>query len=258
MNIEFRMPSLTAKDSQGQIRQLHSFLRQTVEQLNWAMKHIEAGTVETVSTYGQPGSGRAQLASAGSNDSAAAAVERFNTIKGLIIKSADIVNAYYTKIDSLLSTSGKYVAQSDFGSYQSQVTNEISAKADALIQSIKLVEEVANSADSAIKAQSSYIKYGIVGTALDDTGVATQTATGIEICDCQSLENEDGTTDAQRFARFTAYGLELFGDDKQDPVAYLSGSKLYIKDAEIKGTLTMGGYLVDGSYGLTFKWVGRS
>ena len=142
------------------------------------------------------------------------------------------------------------------------MTQDISASADALLQVIDRVETVANSASDAIRKQNSYIKYGVVGTTITDAGINKDTAVGIEIGDYGSLKDEAGTLLNQRFARFTAYGLELFGENKDSPVAYLSGHKLYITEAEItnaeiKGALKMGGYLIDRSHGLAFKWVGR-
>ena len=241
MNIEFRLPSLTASDVPGQIRQLHGFLRQTVEQLNWALGQIDT----TSAAQNQP---QTQQQTQTQPQSTQATVEQFANLKGLIIKSADIVSAYYETIDQLLTTSGKYVAQSDFGKYQGKVEQDISAQTDRVTQNITRTEQIGNQ----LRTQESYLRYGAVGTTLDETDLATENAAGIEIGDFQSINNASN----QRYARFTAYGLELFGSDKTRPIAYISGNRIYITNAEIRGSLKLGGYQVSTENGLAFNWVG--
>ena len=59
-----------------------------------------------------------------------------------------------------------------------------------------------------------------------------------------------------KYARFTAGRLSFY--DKNDiEVAYISDYKLYITNAEIKGTLKLGAFLIDTSKGFRLKWVGR-
>ena len=244
MNIEFRLPSLTASDGPGQIRQLHGFLRQTVEQLNWAL-----GQIDTTSAAQNQPQTQAQTTQAQTTQ---ATVEHFANLKGLIIKSADIVSAYYDTIDQLLTTSGKYVAQSDFGDYQEEVNQDLSAQTDRITQNIERTEQIGNQ----LRTQDSYLRYGAVGTTLDETNLATENAAGIEIGDFHSYTNGAQTNTSRRFARFTAYGLELFGSDKTHPIAYISGNRLYITNAEIRGNLKLGGYQVSTENGLAFNWVG--
>lgn len=43
MSVEFRSPNLSARNAEGQIQQLLSFLRQHVQQLNWVLKNLETG-----------------------------------------------------------------------------------------------------------------------------------------------------------------------------------------------------------------------
>lgn len=235
MNIEFRLPNLSAKDVPGQIRQLHSFLRSTVEQLNWALGQIDTTAEQTqVQTF--------------QANTEAATLEQFTNLKGLIIKSADIVSAYYETIDQLLATSGHYVAQSDYGTYREQVNQQLSAQTDRITQNITRTEQIGDQ----LRTQDSYLRYGAVGTTLGDTELANENAAGIEVGDFQSMNSE--TT--QRYARFTAYGLELFGSDKRNPIAYISGNRLYITNAEIRGELKLGGYQISTANGLVFNWIG--
>jgi hypothetical protein len=56
----------------------------------------------------------------------------FNSLKALIIKSADIVNAYYEEINTRLS--GVYVAESDFGTYVEETDLKISRSSKDITQ----------------------------------------------------------------------------------------------------------------------------
>lgn len=231
MHLEFRLPSLTATDLPGQIRQLHSFLRTTVEQLNLCLGQLETPQTQPTPQSTQP-----------------TAAEQFGELKGLIIKSADIVTAYYETIDQLLSTGGKYVAQSDYGTYREQVQQTLSAQENRITQSLSLSQSLGEQ----LATQESYLRYGVVGTTLDAD--AALTAPGIEI---GNFRTQPGTTEVQsRFARFTPYGLELFGRDKQTPIAYISGDRLYITSGEICGQLQLGGYQLTTASGLAFHWIG--
>lgn len=237
MNIALRMPTLTGADTESHVRQLHSYLKRTVRELNVALSQLEQQAAHTEA---------AQVP----------AQETFQNIKGLIIKSADIVNAYYEKIDALLKTSGQYVAQSDFGTYKEETLQRLCANDDSVTQLLRRAEQVEGTLGNWQKTQSAYIRYGAVGTTLDETQIATDTAPGIEIGDFQSLEDGEGVAVNQRFARFTAYGLELFGADMGRPIAYLSGDRLCITNAEILQGMKLGGYLLQTQNGIAFSWMG--
>lgn len=252
MGIDIRLPNINASTDSGQLQQIRSYLYQFAEQMKWALDTVGAGQGSEYIV--QQGGGGTDSASDPSK--VLDAVATFNEVKSLIIKSADIVDAYYEKIDEMLSLSGKYVAQSDFGTYTEETNQSISATSTQVIQNLSKIETIEGAVDEIsdmVKEKDAYIRYGFVGTTLDETGLATEDAPGIEIGDFNSLDDFEN----KRFARFTAYGLELFGDTKDYPVAYIKQSKLYITNAEITGTLKLGGYRVDTSNGLSFKWIGR-
>lgn len=48
MSYEFRMPNLSAPTVEGQLRQLVSFLRQHIQQLNWALRNLDDGGEKTL------------------------------------------------------------------------------------------------------------------------------------------------------------------------------------------------------------------
>ena len=93
------------------------------------------------------------------------------------------------------------------------------------------------------------IKSGLID--YDDNGIPIY---GLEIGQKNTI---NGVEVFNKFARFSAGRLSFY-DNNGTEVAYISDYKLYITHAEVTGTLKLGGYLVDTSNGVTFKWVGRS
>lgn len=84
--------------------QIKSFLHQLVEQLNWALPTIDSGGSAT-----QTGT---------QNPAGDVSAESFYELKSLIIKSTDMLNAYYDKINKKLE--GQYVSQADFEAYKEE------------------------------------------------------------------------------------------------------------------------------------------
>ena len=255
MGVAIKFPNINATTSAEQLNQIRSYLYDFVGQLNWALNTIESGQNGSNSIVLQKGSGgSSSSSSSGESD----AVSNFSEIKALIIKSADIVEAYYEEIEKMIDLSGRYVAQADFGEegvarYIKDTKMSIDATSESLTQNyyqketIDDIDDRVGGIEDAIRTQEGYIRTGNVGSYWDEN------ALGMEIGE---FDTEDGKTD-KRYARMTSYGLELFGSSKDVPVAYVRQDKLYITNAEITGTLKIGGYRIDTSNGLAFKWVGR-
>ncbi len=248
MNIQLSLPTLADGTPENQLRQLHHYLRRTVRQLNTALSGLEQGADTSRRGGVTPSADAAQTETD---------AQIFQNIKGLIIKSSDIVNAYYEKIDQLLRRSGSYVATSDFGAFTQELDQKLQADSQSLTQLLQRTEELSGSLGDWQKHQNAYIRYGAVGTTLDPLGLAADTAPGIEIGDFQQLQGGEGVTVQKRFARFTAYGLELFGASKDRPIACFSGDKLTITNAHILQQLQLGGYLLQTKNGIAFSWVGE-
>ena len=88
VRIELRLPNITATDERGQLTQMKSYLYQFAEQLQWALNTMEKGTSsESVVLQDKLGNVLEQTEEA-------KAYATFSSIKDLIIKSADIVEAY--------------------------------------------------------------------------------------------------------------------------------------------------------------------
>ena len=246
MSIDIRLPNITGKTEKEQISQMRSYLYQFAEQLQWALKNIESGSTANAIT----------VQNSGSSSSAPAKIDpvaTFNNIKALIIKSADIVNAYYDEINTRLE--GIYVAQSDFGTYAEQTSSTIQANSTAIEQNYTNLRQIISEINVRVNeiAANAYIRSGLLGY-FEDGDNEGAPFYGIEVG--QTIQ-QDGVQTFNKFARFTADRLSFY-DANDVEVAYVSDYKLVITNAEVKGNLKLGGFVLDTSIGLALKWEGRS
>lgn len=241
MSMNFRLPNITAKDEVGQLRQMQSFLHQLVQELNYAMKTVEGGSSGAVAY-------QSKAASAGGSDNAKAQAT-FNDIKSLIIKSADIVNAYYEAINYRLQ--GLYVAESDFGKYTELTDSKIDVNSKDISQHYTDIQQILSDIEGfknkLIKVDAN-IKTGILYYGDDGAPVY-----GLEIGQRTEI---DGVETFNKYARFTSEKLSFY-DSNDNEVAYISDKKLYITHVEITGSFSFGGFVdtvITG--GVITRWVG--
>lgn len=238
--IDIRFPNITAKDEAGQLLQVKSYLHQLVEQLNWAINSISTGSTAEVYAKGNA------VAASEKEDP----VSTFNDIKALIIKSADIVNAYYEEINKRLD--GQYVAESEFGTYREQTDQIITANSssiESLYTNIQQILTDITDVESSLIEVIAHIKSGLLDYADDGSPVY-----GLEIGQRTEI---DGVETFNRYARFTANKLAFY-DKNDNEVAYISDYRLYITNVEVTGSLKQGNFvntvMSDGS--VVTKWVG--
>lgn len=239
--MDIRLPNINGKTEAEQLTQIKSYLYQFAQQLQWAMSTIESGIGKTVVTKKDGSVGIV----------AGNSVNNFNQIKDLIIKSADIVTAYYESIDSLLKLSGHYTASSDFGSFVEETQNKIDATNAKVMQNITDLQAIFDE-NGNIRTEllvNGHIYSGIIEYAKDGEAIV-----GIEI---GQTTTENGVETFNRFARFTADMLAFYDAAYPTaPVAYISNYMLYITNAWVKGTLKIGpGFEFDTSNGLALRWV---
>jgi archaellum component FlaC len=138
MTFDFRYPNITGATEKEQLQQMRIYIHQLVDELKWALNSVE--TSQGVYVVQQPsGGGSAPLSMVNLNDDSTQA--RFNELKPLIIKSADIVEEYYEEINKRLE--GLYVAQSDFGTFMEQTSQEIEATSKDVTQVFNNVQIIA-------------------------------------------------------------------------------------------------------------------
>lgn len=100
----------------------------------------------------------------------------FDSIKALIIKSAEIVDAYYEEINKKLT--GVYVAKSDFGTYVEKTSKEIEENSTSTTQGFENLQIIANDVsniiadvDEDLQESKTAINNSIQGVQASVTGV---------------------------------------------------------------------------------------
>lgn len=241
MSYDISLPNINSPTDAGKIQQIYAYLHQLAGQLNWALNTIDGGGSGNVIYKGG--------ASTASDMTEEQTKATFNSIKSLIINSADIVNAFSTKISERYS--GMYVAQSDFGTYMEE-TDQLIEKSDKAIESLytniqQILTDIENLEYSLIEVNA-HIRSGLLYT--DDDGIPVF---GLEVGQKNTV---DGEEIFNKFARFISDRLSFY-DQNDTEVAYISDYKLYITHAEITGSLKLGGFLLNTVGGLKLKYVGR-
>lgn len=244
MQVDLRLPEITGKNDHEKLIQLQSYLHRTVEQLQWAFSHLNEGADDGYVVV----NGRTLGSGSGSGQGNPTPKETFNSIKSLIIKSADIVEAYSEKIQAELD--GDYVAVSDFGTFQEETNQKIEANSTGLEQLFTDVQTISGTVDGlydqTIQTQA-YIRHGLLDYGEDGAPIY-----GIEVGQTNVIDDQEVFS---KFARFTSGRLSFF-DANEIEVAYISDYKLYITSAHITGDLTVGEYVMDTTDGIAFLWVG--
>ena len=230
MNIDLRFPNINATTPEGQMAQMQSYMHQLVEQLNWALNSLDEAVTGNTSSVVINKPNEALTPEE--------AVNTFNSIKSLIIKSADIVKAYEETIKT--DFNGEYLAISDFGEYSEKTNASIEENSKGLTAVYTNVQTIGDE----VRKTNAYIKRGYLGYHKR----LEKDAYGIGVG-----ETDDNGV-YKNYAWFTADGLSLYDGEE---VAYISRNKLYIKDAVFLGTVQLGKYKIDTSDGLAFLWIGE-
>ena len=249
MSIDIRLPNITAPTDAGKLQQMQSYMYQLVEQLNWALNTVESA---------QGGNTSAVVYQQGEPSTSQEAEDTFNSIKALIIKSADIVKAYETTIFE--DFNGEYFAESDFGTYLEQTKTTIDKNSHDITETFTNIQTITNKDETGsldllekdVRTTNDYIKRGHLY--YDDTG---KSVVGIEIG-----ETKDDVF--RQYARFTSDKLS-FHDINGNEVAYIGSGDadksdtncLYVRGkAVFLGEIQVGKYKTDSSDGLAFTWIG--
>lgn len=241
MNVTIRLPNITATSDAEKLLQVQNYMYQLVTDLNWALNNIEFGSgANEVTPEGN----------AAANAQKEDPVASFNNIKALIIRSAEIVNAYAEVIERRLE--GKYVAASDFGTYTeetAQIISESSTDIEQLFSNIQQITTDIESVEHSISEVNAHIKSGVLF--YDAAGIPVY---GLEIGQRNKVDGEEVFN---KYARFTSDKLSFY-DQNDNEIAYISDKKLYISNVEITVSYKMGGFIdtVLSDKSVVTKWVG--
>lgn len=250
MNIDIRKPNITAPTAEGQLTQVKSYLAQLCEQLNWALSNISGGGQQGVVLVD-----KSNNVSIATDDETRAAT--FNSIKSLIIKSADIVDAYYEEINNRLE--GKYVATSEFGTFSETTTRDIKENSQYTEDLYKNMQEIVSDIeglDHKVIEVTANVRSGLLYYA-GENGEETSHDDGAPVYGFEVGQRDvvDGVEVFNKFARFTADRLSFYDQNGRE-VAYISDYKLYITHVEITGSISHGGFITDTSDGIAIRWEG--
>lgn len=236
MSVNIRLPNITAQTDTGKLEQMRSYMYQLVDQLNWAL-----GTLDSAQSAQTE-----QTLVVDESISEEAAQDTFNSIKALIIKSADIVKAYEQTITE--NFNGKYFADSDFGTYIEETRASIEKNSQGITENYQNIQTISTEygqLQEESRITNAYIRRGLLG--YDNDGSAIY---GVEV----------GETDADgnfvKCARFKSDRLSFY-DAMGSEVAYIGAGCLYVRGKTVfLGEIQLGGYSTDTSDGLAFTWIG--
>ena len=165
MALNLRLPNINGLSEKEQLAQIRSYLHQLVGELEFAFNTLGTSSDSIVIP-----SKRGSSSESSTNMSGSA---MFSVLKPLIIKSADIVDAYYEKINRKLE--GVYLAQSDFGTYTEQTSQTIQENSKSITQNFTSIQTIStdvqgaftnlHTLDSKVSGEVSGIKQNIEDTA---------------------------------------------------------------------------------------------
>lgn len=133
MPVQLRLPDITGSDKE-QLVKIRSYLYKLIPELEFALNSIDTSSSPVVTNI-------PIVTSPSSTASYSASTQAtFNSIKSLIINSAEIVDAYYQEINRRLES--VYVAQSDFGTYAQETAQTIEETSTSTTQGFENVQTI--------------------------------------------------------------------------------------------------------------------
>lgn len=151
----FDSPPFLTGDAERQIRELRSYLTDTMEKLNRALEGVGA----EIRTYTETQIGALAQAS-GEKDPGGAAddvMQRAENLRSMIIKEADAVTSAMREVR--LKLRGEYMATGAFGGYLENAENEITITPTGTEQTLSLKQEIQGIRDLLSKYEIEYHGY---------------------------------------------------------------------------------------------------
>lgn len=226
--INLTPPSATGGQAE-QVRNLYSYLYQLTDHLNAAFVALDAG--------GSDASGASASAAGASGGMSADQARQYNELKALIIKTGTVTKEYADKL--VASLDSVYIAQSEWGTYEEKIHQDIEATASGIVESYNFQSQIDALDDYRVEA-SGYILRGIIGYDEDNVPIF-----GIAIG--QDLKTTEVTIDGvtykqvdmtKNLATYTADGITFWLNGVA--VARLNQQELSITRAVITEKITLG------------------
>ena len=216
--VEIRLPELSGGTEAEQLHRIRSYLYALAQQLQIAF--------DTVSR--EP-TGYVPPAAAGKKQEQAV---NFASVKALILKSAQLTEHFQEAVEQRLA--GRYVAQSQFGTYRQETEQRITANSQSIQQkftNLQQLESTVEQLQSKVIEVSAAIRTGLLAEQADGSSVY-----GVEI---GQQEWEDGVIRFRKYARLTAEKLSFY-DSNDVEVAYISDRRMYVTAANVTQLTAVG------------------
>lgn len=194
MSTDFRLPNITAQTLPGQVQQIQSYLFQLVQQLEFEFNRAD--------TYSQTPATQTQTSGGIADPNELQAQAIFNSIKQLIIRSTDIIDAYYQKMSEKMK--GDYVSSSDYQAFSSNTTASLKDLS-------KAIDPLADHIRAGILYRDTY------GESVYGLEIGRWIGTG-----------EDKTF--EKYARFTDERTSFYGAEGSE-VVWITDGKVYFMDS---------------------------
>lgn len=233
----FDNPPVLTGEERDQLVQLYRYLNEMSEKLNTAMNSI---TIEQMDAGTQK-----QIRFAGSEEAAS----QYNGLKGLIVKTAEIVRGEMDVISTTLQSQYSMISD-QFGELQRTTTANITANADGIRQNYEYIEQLqdaGNNTTSYLNRFSQYIFTGLIDEVNQRYGIAI----GEDITSYDA-DNNPVINNAKKMATFTMDRLSFWQGETE--LAYFTDNVFHIANGEVTKTMKMGNHiwkvLTDGSMAL--------
>jgi hypothetical protein len=238
MNLNLSTPPRLMGDTADQLRQITSYLFQLQRDLNVALDSVDSVAKEA-----------AEITAATAAENTVSATAK--SLKSLIIKTAGVIQKEMDEWTQTLS--GTYLAISDFGTYQEEVSQEITATATEIINNFGFnstleayrarIEEL--EADNTIlnnyKVQTEqYTKTGLLY--YDEFDVPVYGYAVGEVLTRVTVNGEETVRREDLMATWSAGRLNFWQGGVI--VAYYANNKMYVTDGEFLNSLQIGDWII--------------
>lgn len=209
-----------------QLAEIRSYIYRNNEQMNATLSNL---TVDKI--WEQTAS--AISASSGDNEEKSDILSKYQKIRDLIIKTADVI--IQTDEQWQMAMNGSYLAKSQFGEYLLNTSVEIDGKSTGFTQLYTYSSELGSDYGNYKSYQQNFIKQGL----LDDSGATPIYGIDVGLLTSEfTVTKEDGTTetvsvDSNKRIRITPVKLSLY--DGNNEVAYIEENEIYFPKANISG-----------------------
>ena len=230
----FSPPNLTATDNTQLLHQIKAYLTGLHQSLNRAVGALESQAVvlpvtNGVSSQSKPGPG-------------------FESLKSLILRSADVVESYADAASRLLSS--QFVAKSSFGTYREEISKQVTETARLTSENITSIRTIFDTLDSIVSTKESQGFLRLGELEIDEEGFPV---VGLEV---GQTRLQDGVSVFSKFARFTPQRLSFYDEQGQE-AAWLSDQVLCIQKAKVLGQMQVGLFVTTADpNGLVTRYIG--